>query len=298
MSLTKKQRLILEAILFLIRKGELPTVREVGALAGLRSPATVLKHLRALEAEKLITISGKSRGIRIADRELLASLLEDDSLSAMTSSGMTSSGKSSGETSAGEFLPASLRDESLRDEARGNIIQGHFRKLSSNTVGVPVMGAIAAGYPAPSRSEEFLSPDPSNSYPALAIDPRMFASSGDLVALQVEGDSMIDAGILQGDYVILRRQDAVDPGEIAAVLVDGEVTLKRWHHTVIPGVETPGPLEESPAEESPEEEFQETVRLVAANERFAPITITEGDRKEVIVLGKYVGLVRGELRIL
>src|SRR5262249_32950433 len=74
--LTKQQRTILEAVLFFLRKGELPTVREVGALVGLRSPATVLKHLRALERENLISLSGKSRGIRIVDREHLEQVLE------------------------------------------------------------------------------------------------------------------------------------------------------------------------------------------------------------------------------
>src|SRR2546422_5822740 len=75
--LTKQQRTILEAILFFLEKGELPTVREVGALVGLRSPATVLKHLRALEREKLISLTGKSRGIRIVARELMEGTLEE-----------------------------------------------------------------------------------------------------------------------------------------------------------------------------------------------------------------------------
>src|SRR5262249_14323391 len=65
MPLTRQQQVILDAILFFIRKGELPTVREVGALVGLRSPATVLKHLRALEQANIISINGKSRGIRL-----------------------------------------------------------------------------------------------------------------------------------------------------------------------------------------------------------------------------------------
>ena len=77
-SLTKKQKTILEAILFLMRKGEIPTVREVGGLVGLRSPATVLKHLRVLEKNGHISLSGKSRGIRLADPELLERILHAD----------------------------------------------------------------------------------------------------------------------------------------------------------------------------------------------------------------------------
>ena len=60
MALTKKQQQILDAIVFLIRRGGPPTVREVGDLVGLRSPATVSKHLKALKEAGLITINGKS----------------------------------------------------------------------------------------------------------------------------------------------------------------------------------------------------------------------------------------------
>ena len=68
MALTKKQQQILDAILFLIRQGGPPTVREVGKLVGLSSPATVSKHLKALKEAGLITMNGKSRGIRITDQ--------------------------------------------------------------------------------------------------------------------------------------------------------------------------------------------------------------------------------------
>ena len=76
-SLTKQQRTILDAIHFFLRKGEIPTVREVGALVGLRSPATVFKHLRALEKKKYISLNGKSRGIRLLRRPLLPSEVPD-----------------------------------------------------------------------------------------------------------------------------------------------------------------------------------------------------------------------------
>jgi SOS-response transcriptional repressor LexA len=124
---------------------------------------------------------------------------------------------------------------------------------------------------------------------------------------------MIDAGILDGDYVIIRRQETVEEGEIAAVLVNGEGTLKRWHHRIpeeapeekadrgnrgaFPGGALPKEVTtQETTQETARETAQETVRLVAANERFAPIEITADDRKEVMVIGKYVGLVRGELR--
>ena len=343
MPLTKKQLQILEAILFLIRRGELPTVREVGALAGLRSPATVSKHLKALAAEKLISISGKSRGIRIADPELLASILGDEVAADLLQEGGSQKNlpASSGQEAPRQETPSGRRSgsEMAATRARGTILQAHFPKLSDKTVGLPIVGRIAAGQPILTQADAPDSADPLQE-PTLAIDPHMFAATGDLVALKVQGDSMIDAGILDGDYVIIRRQESVENGEIAAVLVNGEGTLKRMYHIKDSlqksaardksaersrsgsagedSAKRPSTREEIDAlfdddrveDDSPTsftclegkgssaDPLEETVRLKAANERFDPITIQASDQKEVLVFGKYVGLVRGDLRIL
>lgn len=84
--------------------------------------------------------------------------------------------------------------------------------------GVPVVGAIAAGSPilAIAEATEFL-PD---------IVPR----PGRL-ALRVRGDSMRDAGILDGDVAVIHACERVRDGEIAAVVIDGDATLKRWRST-------------------------------------------------------------------
>ena len=142
------------------------------------------------------------------------------------------------------------------------------------------MGAIAAGHPIEARSEAFTEAS-DGSHPHLAIDPNMFSGSGNLVAMKIEGDSMIDAGILNGDYVILRRQETVENGEIAAIFIEGEGTLKRLYW-----------------DSESESNDQNSLRLEAENENFNSMTITEENRKEVAVFGKYVGLVRGELRVL
>ncbi len=285
MALTEKQLQILDAIVFLIRKGVLPTVREIRDTVGLSSPATVAKHLKALTAAGLITSSGKSRGIRIADPALLESLREP------VESGAP------GESS---------------EAPDPNILRAHFPEAPLGSGSLPIVGAIAAGQPI----ERIEPTDPLDIQPALAIDPRMFAASGDLVALRVEGDSMIDAGILDGDYVVIRRQETVENGEIAAVLVDGEGTLKRMYHiksgngpSAAPSGGTGGPKStaeidalfedaDSAGVPADPEDLTDSVRLKAANERFDPIVVHESDRKEVLVFGKYVGLVRGDLRIL
>ncbi len=87
---------------------------------------------------------------------------------------------------------------------------------------IPVVGRIAAGEPIDSLEgeEDFL-----------PIPPNGFASSGDVVALRVEGNSMTDAGILSGDYAIIRRQPEVENGQVAAVSIDGQGTLKVWRRT-------------------------------------------------------------------
>ena len=262
MALTKKQQQILDAILFLIRQGGPPTVREVGKLVGLSSPATVSKHLKALKEAGLITMNGKSRGIRIADQELLNRLLEENG---------------SAETPPEESMTA-------EPYFSGNIIQTHFRSIAGGNPGdrsgLPIVGSIAAGYPIEARTEDIADPYTGN-HPHLAIDPHMFSGSGDLVAMKIEGDSMVEAGILEGDYVILRRQETVENGEIAAVFIEGEGTLKRLYWDS--DGELNGPR---------------SVRLEAENQNFDSMTITEEKRKEVVVFGKYVGLVRGELRVL
>ncbi len=87
---------------------------------------------------------------------------------------------------------------------------------------IPVVGRIAAGEPI--ESVDFQE-DP------LRLSPRAFAGSGDIVALRVEGESMREAGILSGDFAIIRRQPEVENGAVAAVTLDGEGTLKVWRRT-------------------------------------------------------------------
>ncbi len=87
---------------------------------------------------------------------------------------------------------------------------------SANTAMVPVLGRIAAG--GPITAEE-------------AVDdvfalPTQVVGSGDLFLLQVSGDSMIDAAICDGDWVVVRRQNTAENGEIVTALLDDEATVK------------------------------------------------------------------------
>ncbi|HEY1275179.1 MAG TPA: transcriptional repressor LexA [Thermoleophilaceae bacterium] len=84
--------------------------------------------------------------------------------------------------------------------------------------GLPVVGQVAAGQPV--LAEE-------NIEDYVAVPGIAGGDEGEFV-LRVKGDSMKDAGILEGDHVIVRRQDTADDGEIVVALVGDEATVKRY----------------------------------------------------------------------
>jgi repressor LexA len=81
---------------------------------------------------------------------------------------------------------------------------------------VPVVGRIAAGGPilAEERVEDI--------FPL----PKQLVGEGTLFLLEVSGDSMVDAAICDGDYVVIRQQPTADNGDIVAAMIDGEATVK------------------------------------------------------------------------
>ncbi|WAL41209.1 MULTISPECIES: transcriptional repressor LexA [Brevibacterium] len=92
---------------------------------------------------------------------------------------------------------------------------------SANTAIVPVIGRIAAGGP-------ILAEQAVDDMFAL---PRQVVGSGELFLLQVVGDSMLEAAICDGDFVVVRRQSTADNGEIVAALLDDEATVKTLKRT-------------------------------------------------------------------
>ncbi|MFC5068434.1 transcriptional repressor LexA [Flaviflagellibacter deserti] len=116
----------------------------------------------------------------------------------------------------GKFSPGVI--EGGLGKPRPRAVETDEEDTSSSPVSVPVMGRIAAGVPIEAiqtRSH------------TVTVPPEML-SSGEHYALEVRGDSMIDAGILEGDLVIIRKSDTANTGDIVIALVDGEeATLKR-----------------------------------------------------------------------
>ncbi len=124
---------------------------------------------------------------------------------------------------------AATRDLALSEPNGGfapNVIQGDFtQRLSgartaqeASAVELPLYGRIAAGLPIEALR------DPTN---VLEV-PTALLGSGEHFGLEVAGDSMIEAGILDGDYVIIQRTETAENGQIVVAVVDeNEVTLKR-----------------------------------------------------------------------
>ncbi len=119
---------------------------------------------------------------------------------------------------------------------------------------IPIVGRVPAGKP-------FLSEE--NVEGLLTIPDDI--ASGQLFALEVKGDSMIDAGILEGDRVIVKQPGTAENGEIVCALIEGEATLKRFYKK------------------------DGLIILKAENEKYQPITVSQGDFR---IVGRVVGLLR------
>jgi repressor LexA len=119
---------------------------------------------------------------------------------------------------------------------------------------VPVLGRVPAGKP-------FLSEE--NIEGTIALPEDMAGEK--TFALQVKGDSMIGAGIIDGDRVIVKQQGTAENGDIVCAVIDGEATLKRFFKK------------------------DGTITLKAENEKYAPITISAGDFR---IAGRVIGLLR------
>jgi len=136
------------------------------------------------------------------------------------------------------------------------ISRGIGPSAAMNPVGIPLLGRVAAGQPI--LAEE-------NVTESLDIAD-MFGETEGLFALRVRGDSMIDAGILEGDYVIVRKQETARAGEIVVALIEDEATVKRYQPK------------------------RGHIELVAENPRYEPIVVEHDANFRVL------GTVRGVIR--
>jgi repressor LexA len=136
-----------------------------------------------------------------------------------------------------------------------------LRAASSDedVIDIPVVGRVAAGLPL--LAEE-------NVIDTVRVDRMLVRGGREVFGLRVTGDSMIEAGILAGDYIFVRKQSTADRGDVVVALIGDEATVKHFY---------------------PERDY---VRFQPANSKMAPILVRASDFKSTMLLGKVVGVYR------
>lgn len=227
-SLNDREIAVLNSILESKRtKGYPPSVREICKTVGLKSSSTVHTYLSSLEKKGYIRRDpSKPRAI-----EILIDISNENELSTNTV----------------------FNDLNVRYDNRDIEVNSSLSLINEEIVSVPIVGKVAAGYPisAVENIEEY--------FPL----PKSFTGDTEVYMLKVSGESMINAGIFDGDIVVVRKQDIAKNGEIVVALIDDEATVKRFY------------LE------------KDHVRLEPENPLFEPIITTHGS-----VIGKVIGLIR------
>ncbi len=224
--LTPRQRRVLEVIRAALQlRGYPPSVREIGEQVGLTSSSSVAHQLKTLETK------GFLRRDPHRPRALEVLLPGPDAAAATPNASPP----------AATAAPPTPYDETGSGDTRPAATY------------VPVVGRIAAGGPilAEERVEEVM--------PL----PRQLVGDGTLFMLQVRGDSMVDAAICDGDFVVVRQQPDAENGEIVAALLDDEATVKTLRRR------------------------GDTAWLMPHNPAFEPI-----DGTDAAILGKVVAVLR------
>jgi len=151
-----------------------------------------------------------------------------------------------------------LRREDMKSRAL-RLVEDEPDAAGEEVVQVQVLGRVAAGVPI--LAEE-------NVIDTVHVDRMMVRGGRDVFGLKVQGDSMIDAGILNGDYIFVRKQSAAERGDIVVALIGDEATVKYYF---------------------PEADY---VRFQPANEAMAPILVRATDFRSTMLIGKVVGVYR------
>jgi repressor LexA len=236
-SLSERQQKMLEFIVAFYREEEFPpTIREIGEKVGISSTSVVNYNLTRLEELELVTRHQKvSRGLSLNWPKLVELNLVDDSEVPTVAANHTASTPS----------PA--------------IIATQMR--------IPLLGYIAAGEPIQVEPSSNANPIDWIDVSEAMLEPGKLGKIDGLYALRVQGDSMIDASIRDGDVVVLRHQERAENGQMVAAWIDGdeETTLKYFY---------------------PE---GKTVRLQPDNPAYKPIV---RDASKVRIMGRVVSVIR------
>lgn len=240
--LTPRQQNILDFVHeFQQQHGYPPSIREIGEFFGIRSTNGVSDHLRALERKGFLSRNGHlSRSLQVVrDETRFVPEAEEQEGEDVPVIART--------TTTGRTLSLASKQSAKQALQRGN------------GVAVPVMGRVAAGQPilAVEDSED-----------SLVVDSYLLGGPGEVFGLRVVGESMIEAGILPGDFLFVRKRSTAEPGDIVVAMIEGEATVKRWF---------------------PE---GDRIRLQPENAAMKPIYVNRSDFRAVDLLGTVVGIYR------
>jgi repressor LexA len=152
-----------------------------------------------------------------------------------------------------------MKSRALRPCDMGGLPDSVPANDDEGMVEVQVLGRVAAGLPL--LAEE-------NVLDTVRIDRTLVRGGKEVFGLRVAGDSMVDAGILSGDYIFVRKQLVAQRGDIVVALIGDEATVKYYY---------------------PEKDY---IRFQPANARMAPILVRASDFKPTMLLGVVVGVYR------
>lgn len=138
---------------------------------------------------------------------------------------------------------------------------GLIRSFDDDIVEIPLLGRVAAGVPILAEENREDTVRVSSFFLGGAAKQKTFA-------LTVVGDSMIDDGIFDGDYLFVKKQPVARTGEIVVAMIEGEATVKRYY---------------------PE---GDRIRFQPANDRLSPIYVSKSEFRQTDILGIVVGVYR------
>jgi repressor LexA len=160
----------------------------------------------------------------------------------------------------GYLLRGEQQSRSLVPTKRARLVLGLGPKRDGNLVEVPLLGRVAAG--APLLATE-------NVEDSVRIDSFLLGGGGkEVFALRVKGESMIEDGIHDGDYLFVRKTSSAGAGEIVVALIEDEATVKRFY---------------------PE---GDRIRFQPANRTMRPIYVHKSEFRSTMILGVVVGVYR------
>ena len=158
-------------------------------------------------------------------------------------------------------IDALIKKGFLASESNTNrtlsLVGGNTTAKSDSVIEIPIVGRVAAGYPI--LAEE-------NIEDTIVVGSQLVKSKNPLFGLKVRGDSMINAGILEGDVVFVSKVNDARNGDIIIAFWNNEATVKRY------------------------EKKGNTINLIPENENFSIITIK--NQKDFSIIGKVVGVYR------